>query len=533
MSRRIAALVLLGASVSGCGSRTTVQSHDGPPPEPECSQDSDCVGVGDRCFPVACVSGVCQDAPPVDCDDRDICTTDRCEPASGACSHVPATLDLDGDGYRAPLPAKRAGEPNSCGNDCDDRNASAHPGGQEVCDGVDNDCNGVIDDGAGLALSGMSTRVSELEKSRDASLAYAGGSSYLATYTGRIPNSSSLATYTATLDASGQRLGSSTRFTQTALDAQDGRSVWTGDRYGLAWAQREGLNDYDIYFNIANPDGTKRRADVRITHSPGFSINNSLLWTGNEFVLIWQDEGLDPLVPDTDRIYGQRIDLNGNLLGAPIPLIGNSDGKQINPSVAAGPTSVGLLWFRQRGSQSELMFGVLDEQLRLKFQTQMTDSMTPAYSPAIAYNAGKYVIAWADDSNASPRQIMGTVRTEAGVTIVATKPLTKTPSYARGPELLPYGDRVLLLWSDARNARAASPHFAWDIYLTTLGPSLNSLAPETRLTSSGADNESPHASFGPNGQVGVVYNELMEDSVQQQVLFTRLLCVVPSKPDIR
>ena len=31
--------------------------------------------------------------------------------------------------------------------DCDDRHASAHPGGTEVCDGVDNNCDGVVDNG--------------------------------------------------------------------------------------------------------------------------------------------------------------------------------------------------------------------------------------------------------------------------------------------------------------------------------------------------------------------------------------------------
>lgn len=49
-------------------------------------------------------------------------------------------LDADGDGFVAA---------SSCGTDCDDGDAEVNPDTDEVCDGVDNDCNGLVDEVGG------------------------------------------------------------------------------------------------------------------------------------------------------------------------------------------------------------------------------------------------------------------------------------------------------------------------------------------------------------------------------------------------
>ena len=58
--------------------------------------------------------------------------------------------DGDGDGYGLDASAVVACEGEAgqvqVGGDCDDDEPAAYPGANEVCDGVDNDCNGVTDD---------------------------------------------------------------------------------------------------------------------------------------------------------------------------------------------------------------------------------------------------------------------------------------------------------------------------------------------------------------------------------------------------
>jgi hypothetical protein len=68
----------------------------------------------------------------------------------GALDCTDRWFDGDGDGFGvgAPLCLCAASGPYSAlqGGDCDGTSASAAPGGSEVCDGYDNDCNGVVDD---------------------------------------------------------------------------------------------------------------------------------------------------------------------------------------------------------------------------------------------------------------------------------------------------------------------------------------------------------------------------------------------------
>jgi len=78
-----------------------------------------------------------------DCDDEDVLVTPADADGDGftSCDLVPdcddwdpglTPADLDFDGY------------SSCDGDCDDASAAARPGLDEVCDGADNNCDGVL-----------------------------------------------------------------------------------------------------------------------------------------------------------------------------------------------------------------------------------------------------------------------------------------------------------------------------------------------------------------------------------------------------
>ncbi|HEY1955766.1 MAG TPA: putative metal-binding motif-containing protein [Polyangiaceae bacterium] len=78
------------------------------------------------------------------CESQDVC--DHLDnDCNGKVDDGPLS-DADGDGFSWCGNLDATGHPTDV--DCDDHDKTVYPGAPEICDGKDNDCNGLIDDGA-------------------------------------------------------------------------------------------------------------------------------------------------------------------------------------------------------------------------------------------------------------------------------------------------------------------------------------------------------------------------------------------------
>lgn len=514
--------LVAAASAGGCGAKSGLRepSDAGRPDGATdagvdatvaCRFDADCA-LPDRCLVSLCEDRVCTVPVPISCDDGDECTEDSCDSDTGECQSRELTSDQDGDGFKGPRPGFAPGAPGACGDDCDDTSPLAFPGAEEVCDGVDNDCDGIVDNDARYEPVGPeSVRVSALDllQAGAGGLAFS-GSLYAAAYAGQ---KGAWRSYVKGLDSSGATAFGDEPITNIPSDTFTGPIVWTGSMFATVWEDRRD-NDYEIYFNRLAGDGKKLGPDLRISNAPGFSLHPVVIWNGAEFLVVWDDRRNGP---QNNRLYGRRVSIDGQFIGDELELSPSNLNAEL-PTMAQGEKTVGVAFnsaaLGGAGFEREVYLRLFNPDLGgAKPVVLITKDL--GINPSVVFSKDRYVVAYGKRDTAPKDAIWGAVVDENGTVLVPEKRITFGASFARTQALLPLGDRLLLVWAD-------DFHGNYELYTKMLSLTLDDLTPRQRITVDAAESVGPNIAFGPDGDVGVLFDDRRTGSWQSY--FTRLVC---------
>jgi hypothetical protein len=434
-----------------------------------------------RCFDPAPTDPVC--APPV------------CLEEQRACIFPPK--DSDRDGY----------VDAACGgDDCNDENGAVHAGLADLCDGVDNNCNGAVDEegwsvpegtgermvlsegasygrGPALAASASGWQAAWIEQGSMLKVAQVDAAGAITASVLAEPEPDSIMACASILgsgdnayalwsesDVSGSRIlikraglpagsppdllyrsGSMIEEIDDvmAFDVQPASSR-AGIFFRMGVSGESGnyeifylpVTDYRAVPPLVAGDG----APVRLTHALGFSGHPDAASLEHGWTVLWDDDR-----DGSSQIYLANIDFSGGFLSAPALKITSSPGGAQDPKIACLLDSgqCGIVWVDERYGNFAVFSTLMDASGGLSAEIMLSGEDANAWTPALVADParGQMIAAFSSGTQLNRNRIYMSVFGSGTETAHDPIPLQADSEGSLNPSLAPDGSgRLASAW---------------------------------------------------------------------------------------
>jgi hypothetical protein len=410
-------------------------------------------------------------------------------------------LDADKDGY---------GDACDCGSDDPYR----YPGGPEFCDGVDNDCDTVVDESCLAACDSPSETGVQLpvsDTSMDAgypSVVWTGTEYGVAWHDNRDGN---WEIYFARLDASGVLIGSEVRVTNDSAISGGPSLVWTGTEYAVAWRdERDG--PAEIYFARIDASGSKVGSDVRVTNDSGYSSSPSLVWTGHEYGVAWHDDRDEVTDPNTE-IYFARLHWSGNKIGSDQRL-SNALGLSEYASLVWTGTEYAVSWHDGQYGDSEILLARIDSLgHEIGTERRVTNSAGGSEMSSIVWTGTTFGATWHDSRDGNWEIYFARLLSD-GSRIGSDLRITNDTATSGYPDLIWTGGDFGIFWHDNRSG-------TWELFQAVINPEGVKVGGDAALTNDPAGSYAVSAKW-TGTEYGLAWHDDREGNFE--IYFTRAAC---------
>lgn len=247
------------------------------------------------------------------------------------------------------------------------------------------------------------------------------------------------AVYFTRVDGAGTKLGDDVQVSGPGAKAFVPTLAWSGDGYGVAWAdQRDG--DYDIYFRALDADGTPMGDEVPITNTTTTAYSPSLVWTGTQFAMAWQDDR----DAANGEIYWGGLGVDGRTVDE--VRVTNDGSASAGAKLVTTADGFGLLWMDTRGGGNYGAYIVtLDAAGNPGTPHRLSAAGSTSLDDSLAWTGKQFVAAW-DDIRDPVRTIYFARADAAGVPVGSEVKEVAPVDDALFPAVVTDGSQIAIAW---------------------------------------------------------------------------------------